>query len=80
MRSLLHPTKPGEKMYKELTEKLMAHFKPTPSEIMQRFKFNTRFRKQGESVATFVSEHRALFEFGPMHSRGDVARQTRLWN
>ena len=30
---------------------------------MQRFKFNSRFRRQGESVSTFVAELRAIAEF-----------------
>ena len=34
----------------------MEHFTPAPSEIVERFKFHTRFRKPGESVTAFVSE------------------------
>ena len=39
------------------------HFSPAPSEIVQRFKFHSRFRNPGESVATFVSEICSLAEF-----------------
>ena len=39
---------------------LTQHFAPKPSEIVQRYKFHTRFRRQGESVAVFVAELRAL--------------------
>lgn len=39
------------------------HYSPAPSEIVQRFKFNSRFRRQGESVSTFVAELRAIAEF-----------------
>ena len=31
-----------------------------PSEIKEKFKFNTRFRKLGESIATYVSELRSI--------------------
>ena len=44
---------------KEFLEK---HFNPKPSSIVQRFKFNTRVRKSGESVATYVAELRAIGE------------------
>ena len=44
-------------------EVLTKHFKPTPLEIVQRFRFNTRLHKPGESVAQYVSELRALTEY-----------------
>ena len=39
------------------------HFKLAPSEIVERFLFHSRSRRQGESVATFVAELRSLAEF-----------------
>ena len=45
-----------DKSYSELVEVLGKHFSPAPSVIMQRFKFNTRPRKESESVATYVAE------------------------
>ena len=59
----LSPNKPGEQSYADLVETLCKHFKPAPSEIVERFRFNSRVRRQGESVATFVAELRALAEF-----------------
>ena len=41
VRSLVHPAQPGDKSYAELSEALTAHYKPTPSEIVQRCRFNT---------------------------------------
>ena len=38
------------------------HHEPRPSIIVQRFKFNTCSRKQGDSVASFVAELRRLTE------------------
>ena len=35
LRSLLAPTKPGEKTYSELVTALSAHYSPPPSEIIQ---------------------------------------------
>ena len=63
LRNILSPAKPGEKEYSELVDKLSKHFRPAPSEIVERFKFHSRSRKPGESVATFVAELRSYAEF-----------------
>ena len=63
VRNLVSPAKPGEKSYDELVKILKEHFNPTPSETVQRSRFHGRFRKPGETVATFVSELRSLAEF-----------------
>ncbi|XP_049325965.1 uncharacterized protein LOC125785828 [Astyanax mexicanus] len=60
MRNLLSPTKPGEKTYDELVELLKEHYNPKPSEIVQRFKFNSRNRKPKESVSEYVAVLREL--------------------
>ena len=56
LSSLLAPVKPGEKSYTFLIDTHSEHFNPAPSEIVERFKFHTRFHKPGESVTAFVSE------------------------
>ena len=63
LRNLVSPAKPGEKSYSELVAVLKEHYNPTPSETVQRSRFNSRYRKSGESVSTFVAELRALAEF-----------------
>ena len=63
LRSLSHPAKPGEKTYADLVARLTAHFKPTPSETVQCYKFQMRSRAQGESVAEFVADLRSIAEF-----------------
>ena len=64
-RNLVSPAKPaaGDKSYEELVRVMAEHHNPTPSEIVQRYKFHSRFRQQGESVAMFVAELRSLAEF-----------------
>ena len=80
LKSLLAPEKPGDKPYKDLVKKLTEHFNPTPSEIVQRFKFHGRFRKQGESVATYVAELRCLAEFCNFGSTlEDMLRDQLVW-
>ena len=59
----MSPSKPGDKMYAALVEALSQHFKPKPSEIVERFKFNNRVREPGESVATHVAEHTLSLSF-----------------
>ena len=46
------PSKPGEKSFQELLELMKEHHDMTPSTIVQRFKFHTRVRLPGESIAT----------------------------
>ena len=61
--NLITPQKPGELSYDELVQSVWKNHNPTPSEIVQRFKFNSRVRQPGESVATFLAELRALAKF-----------------
>ena len=61
LKSLVQPRTPMEKTYDEIVETLKTHFYPKP--IIQRFKFNTRDRHAGESLANYVAELRALREY-----------------
>ncbi len=63
LRSLVAPDKPTDKTYQDLVKLLKDHFSPKPSVIVQRFNFNSRSRKAGESVAQYVAELRRLTEF-----------------
>ena len=55
---LFAPIKPGTKSFKEITDKVKEHIQPKPSEIVQRFKFHTCSRQEGESVASYVAQLR----------------------
>ena len=55
--------KPGDKTSDQLVLALKDNFNPIPSETVQRSRFNSHFRKLGESVATFVAELSSLAEF-----------------
>ena len=63
IHNLASPAKPGDKSCGDSVKLLTEHYRPTPSETFQRFKFHSRSRKPGESVANFVAELRALAEF-----------------
>ena len=56
------PGKPSDKTFKEIVELVQNHENPKPSAIVQRFKFNTRFRKPGESISSYVAELRNISE------------------
>ena len=62
LRTLCAPTRPADKTFKQITDILKEHFSPKPSEVVCRFKFHTRSRQPGESVAAFMSELRRLAE------------------
>ena len=62
IRNLVAPRKPRDCSFAELTEAVRNHHEPRPSIIVQRFKFNTCSRKQGDSVASFVAGLRRLTE------------------
>ena len=63
IRNLVAPTKPGECEYKTILEHLRRYYSPKPSIIVQRCKFNTQYRQQGESIAKFVAELRHIAQF-----------------
>ena len=62
LRSLVSSAKVDDKTYTQWVEALQAFHSPRPSEIVQRCKFNSRYRQPGESVSMFVSELRSLVE------------------
>ena len=78
LRNLLSPIKPGEKSYLELVDVMTKHFKPTPSEIVERFKFHSRTRRPGESVGVFVAELRSLAEFCNFRDTLEVMLRDRI--
>ena len=41
---------------------MAKHHNPAPLEIVQRYRFNSRSRKEGESIITYLSELRSLAE------------------
>lgn len=63
LKSIVAPAKPGEKEYDQLVQLLTQNFEPAPSEKMRRYHFNSRIRRKGELVATYVSELRGLAQF-----------------
>ena len=78
LKSLVAPAKPGEKDYNQLVQALKQHYEPAPSEIVRRYRFNSRVRHKGESVATYVSELRGLAQFCNFGEALDTMLRDRL--
>ena len=55
IRSLVAPKTATDYSYTELVELAKKHSNPRPSAITQRFKFNSRVRQPGETVAEYVA-------------------------
>ena len=62
LRNIVAPEKPTDVSFTNLVSAMTSHFSPPPSEIVQRFRFNSRVRKPGETVAAYIAELRALSE------------------
>ena len=58
--NLVAPDKSGDKSYDDLVALIMKHYSPTPSIIVQLYKFHTTVRNQGESIANFVADLRNI--------------------
>ena len=59
---MLAPDLLSTKSFDQIVAAAGKHFNPKPSSIVQRFRFNSRSRKEGESVADFVAQFRQLSE------------------
>ena len=49
LRNIVAPNKPTDVSFKNLVSAMTSHFSPPQLEIIQRFRFNSRIRKQGEA-------------------------------
>ena len=56
MQSLVAPEKPAAKGFDAIVKLIQDQYQPTPSVIVQRFKFKSRTPRSGESIATFVAK------------------------
>ena len=62
IRSLVAPEVPKDKSYVDLAKVVQDHYKPKPSVLVERFKFNTRCQQQGETISVFLAELRRFSE------------------
>ncbi|XP_075730815.1 uncharacterized protein LOC142774303 [Rhipicephalus microplus] len=62
LRNLVKPAKPSDKNLDEILQVLGSHYCQKPSAVMQRFRFNSRVRAEGESVSNFIAALKSLSE------------------
>lgn len=60
IRNLIAEDKLESTPYEDIVKLVKAHYDPTPSAIMQRYKFNSRTRAEGESVSAYVTALRDI--------------------
>ena len=72
LSSLVVPESPSEKAYTDFVKAITDHHSSPPSEIVQRYHFNMRFRQQRETVAMYVSELRALAQWCNFGDQGRI--------
>ena len=58
----INPRTPTDKSLGELVNLVKNHLNPRPSSIVYRFKFNSHFRQQGETIQQYVAELRNISE------------------
>ncbi|KAJ8027411.1 LYR motif-containing protein 2 [Holothuria leucospilota] len=59
LKDLASPRKPSD-IYKDIVDKLRAHFSPMPPAMGERFRFYARKQTQGESVNQYLAELKRL--------------------
>ena len=78
MCNIISLAKPKDKLFEQLVEIMKKHFCLPPPEIVQRYKFNSWVRQDGESVAIYVSELRALAQYYNFGETLEVMLQGRI--
>ena len=63
IKDVIAPRAPTEVSFNEIVQKMTAHCQPPPSEIMQRYRFNTRVRHSHETVSTYLAQLKQLAEY-----------------
>lgn len=79
-KSLSQPDGLETKSYNDIVKLLEEHYCPKQSEIVQRYKFNTRARQPGESIAQYVAQLRSTGEHCCVPQPGrNAQRQPGMW-
>ena len=62
IKDVLSPCCPTEVSFKDICALMMTHLQPQPSETVQCFRFNTRSRQAHETVATYVTQPKNVWQ------------------
>ena len=78
MRSLVSPSKPGDKTLEELFRVLKEHYNPTPLEKVQWFKFHSQVRHKVGYVFILLSNSKSLAEYCNFSQNLDNSSEIKL--
>ena len=73
-KSVAQPKDLTRVTYKEVIALSSNHHMPKPNKIVERFKFNQRNQKQGESISEYIAELRKLSQFCEFNGLEDMLR------
>ena len=62
LRTIIAPSKPAEKTYKQLVDTMKSYVEPKPIVITKRFRFHHRDQKEGETLVQYLAQLRKLTE------------------
>ena len=62
LRTIIAPSKPAEKTYKQLVDAIKSYVEPKPIVIAERFRFHRRDQKEGETLVQYLAQLRKLTE------------------
>lgn len=74
IKSLASPARVTELGFNDIVEKVQKHFHLKRSPIVERFNFNSRLQKEGETVATFVAELRKIAQYCDFSELSEMLR------
>ena len=60
LRNLTAPAKPSDKSYDELKTLLKPHYRPKRNVTTERYRFQSRVQKQGESIPDYVAAQKHM--------------------
>ena len=63
IKDVIAPQAPTEVSFDDIVAKMTAHCQPPPSEIMQRYRFNTRVRQSHKTVSAYIAQLKQLAEY-----------------
>lgn len=78
LKNLVMPNQPSGLTYRVLTDALKSHYQPKPLVIAERFRFQKRDQKDGESVTDYLVAIRKLSKYCEYGTHLDEALRDRL--
>lgn len=60
LRDLTFPDTPAKKTYQDLVTLLNSHLSPKPIKTSERFRFDKRDQKEGETISEYVAQLKKL--------------------